>query len=331
MKLKIKSGISLIVLLITVLVMAILLTTVVLSIKDQHMTDSAYEAVIKEKIESYRIDIDDYVSKQELEQGFSYNKELLNADKNSITYDSNKIDGNIFSILNSMTAEDSEMFKIENGKLIYLPDFQTDTFSKEAFEISCRSGLVSYVPNGLVGYYEAINNVGGSQNKNAISWKDLSLNNNDAKISKKNIDAFTAETFKTDGESISAKFDIKLPEKSDFSIEIVYKNLDDSTKLLVLNDSIELESLGKKDKLYRTVYVYNANYDSIRVYNISNSLQKTVNNVGIKNSNLNSIEIPKDANKEYYSIRVYNKNILENDTENTRNLGIDLKRFENIN
>ncbi len=328
MKIKSKTGISLIVLLITILVIAILLTTVVLSMKDQHMTESAYEAVMREKIESYRIDIDDYVSKQELEQGLTYNKSLLNANTEGITYAGSTVEGNIFSILHSMTAEDSQIFQIENGKLVYLPDLASDNFSKEEFEISCRSGLISYVSNGLVGYYEATNNVGGAKKDDIISWKDLTINNNNAKISKGTKDAFENDAFKTDGSNISATFPIKLPNNSSFSIEVVYKNLDDSSKLFTLNNSYVLNSIGEKDKIYRTLFVYDNVSDTIKIYNLTNTLQDTMYSVGLKTSNLNSIEIPADSKKEYYSIRIYNKNILN---ESTRNQNIDIKRFEDIN
>ena len=325
-------GISLIVLLITILVMAILITTVVLSMKDQNLTESAFEATFREKIESYRIDIDDYVSKREFEEGISYNKDLLRANLDCIMYDNKIIEGNIFSILNSMTEEDSKLFVINNGKLVYSP-LSDDDFDEQEFNIACKAGLISYKSDNLIGYYEAGSNVGGAFSNTAIGWKDLTSNNNNATIIKNNTnDCWTGTTFKTDLANFSAVFPINFVNNS-FTIEVVYKDInEDSTELLQINTDSSAIKLDKipatksKDKIFKAIYVYDSTKNSITTYNISGASEQTQN---VTLNTVTSIEIPKTSNKEYYSIRIYN-GIISNVVRDS-NTNIDVLRFEKVN
>lgn len=325
-------GISLIVLLITILVMAILITTVVLSMKDQNLTESAFEATFREKIESYRIDIDDYVSKREFEEGISYNKDLLSANLDCIMYDNKIIEGNIFSILNSMTEEDSKLFVINNGKLVYSP-LSDDDFDEQEFNIACKTGLISYKSDNLIGYYEAGSNVGGAFSNTATGWKDLTSNNNNATIIKNNTnDCWTGTTFKTDLTNFSAVFPINFVNNS-FTIEVVYKDInEDNTELLQINTDSSAIKLDKipatksKDKIFKAIYVYDSTKNSITTYNISGASEQTQN---VTLNTVTSIEIPKTSNKEYYSIRIYN-GIISNVVRDS-NTNIDVLRFEKVN
>lgn len=324
-----KKGISLVSLLITIIVIMILLTTVIISLKDQHITDAALEVRLKEKIESYRTDIEDYVSKKEIEEGIYYNKLLLYADRNSIVYDSNTVDGNIFSILNSMTEEDSKIFKISEGSLVYAPE--TEDFDKDEFEIATKAGLISYIKSGLVGYYEGTNNAGTSHSSSAIKWKDLSLKNNDGIVSKKNNDCWGEEAFITDGESSSVSFPIKIASESDFTIEVVYKDSGSGDLLLTVNGSVELSKISASSstgKLYKVAFVYDSSADVIYKYGIDGSRLQNQSVSKALSSGVSFIEIPKKSNNEYYVIRIYDRNIVK---ELSTNTSIDSLRFEDIN
>lgn len=121
-----KRGISLIVLIITIVIMGILLSAVVLSMRDEDISTKANETKIKNDVASIKEELQNYISHMEHEfvvKGQSYSKSKLNADKDSATYNGNVIEGvnNIYDILPSMNRENYiGAFKIDAGKLVFV-------------------------------------------------------------------------------------------------------------------------------------------------------------------------------------------------------------------
>ena len=85
-----KNGISLIVLMITIIVMAILLTAIILNVKDENVSNRASEMRIKTDVEAFKEELENYISDQEIifvSEGKSYNKEKLYANETEVIYD----------------------------------------------------------------------------------------------------------------------------------------------------------------------------------------------------------------------------------------------------
>lgn len=121
-----KRGISLIVLIITMVIMGILLSAVVLSMRDEDISIKANETKIKNDVASIKEELQNYISHMEHEfvlKGQSYSKTKLDATEDSATYDGKVIEGvnDIYDILPSMYRENYiGAFKIVAGKLVFV-------------------------------------------------------------------------------------------------------------------------------------------------------------------------------------------------------------------
>lgn len=121
-----KEGISLIILVITIIVMGILLTSVIVSMEDEDISVKATETKIKNNVASINEELHNYIYHMEHEytlKGEVYSKSKLDANKDSATYNGNNIEGitNIYDILPSMNGGDYiGAFEIQNGNLVYV-------------------------------------------------------------------------------------------------------------------------------------------------------------------------------------------------------------------
>ena len=121
-----KKGISLIVLVITIIIMGILLSAVILNIKDDNISVKATETKIKNDVASIKEELQNYISHMEHEytiKGDVYSKSKLNANSSSAQYNGNSIYGvnNIYDILPSMNRGDYiGAFEIKNGILKFV-------------------------------------------------------------------------------------------------------------------------------------------------------------------------------------------------------------------
>ena len=121
---KTKKGISLIVLVIIIIVMSILLGAVILSIKNEDLSNNAHKVRVQTDVSAIKEELQNYISDRETEyarSGLSYLKEKLNADSTSATYDSKAIEGitNVESILPSIKKTSyKDAFKIVAGELV---------------------------------------------------------------------------------------------------------------------------------------------------------------------------------------------------------------------
>ncbi len=109
-----KKGISLIVLVITILVIIVLASTVIISLSESNPILSAHEATFKSDVTTMQIELDMYITKM-------YAQELGN-------FDPNTMDGLVSDFIPSVTKYDNE-FEVVNGKLVYKgEDNQTITY-----------------------------------------------------------------------------------------------------------------------------------------------------------------------------------------------------------
>lgn len=131
-----KNGISLIVLIITIIVMAILLTAIILNVKDENVSNRASEMRIKTDVEAFKEELENYISDQEIifvSEGKSYNKEKLYANETEVIYDDKAIEGiNIYDILPSVSKDNYKgSFKVEKGKLVFVNSGEYEFLDEE--------------------------------------------------------------------------------------------------------------------------------------------------------------------------------------------------------
>ncbi|MNP14626.1 hypothetical protein D3C76_1069590 [compost metagenome] len=122
-------GISLIVLVITIVVMTILATAVVLSLKDQNVINDSYELGFKNDITTFKEQLDLYIKDKKvssISEGERYSEQKLNADSISATYSGQNITNvsNILDIISQMKkskySNSGQKFKVQNGELVYV-------------------------------------------------------------------------------------------------------------------------------------------------------------------------------------------------------------------
>jgi len=113
---KINKGISLIVLVITIVVMLILAGVVVLSLSNNNPIGQSKEAQFKNNIDAYNSELSIAVSNQYIKNR-AFDKETFNLPLWNGISDG---EGTIKEFVPSITKEDGPKFKIEKGKLVYV-------------------------------------------------------------------------------------------------------------------------------------------------------------------------------------------------------------------
>ena len=134
MKLNIKNGISLVVLIITIVMIIILAGAVIVSIISNNPISEAKKVEFKSDLTSFANELNTYNSNQIMDGIKGYTPSKLNADVDSVTYDgiedTNKTINNIIPLLESKSKYDG-LFEVVEGKLVFLG---TDTTQCELAE-----------------------------------------------------------------------------------------------------------------------------------------------------------------------------------------------------
>lgn len=111
-----RKGISLIVLIITILVIIILSGAIILSLVQNNPIGQANEATFKADLDSYKSELAVSMSNEYL-KNYTFKAEELNA----TTWDGvSSVEGTVKYYIPSMKAEYAKDFEIENGKLVYV-------------------------------------------------------------------------------------------------------------------------------------------------------------------------------------------------------------------
>jgi hypothetical protein len=104
-----KKGISLIVLVITIVISLILLSVVIVNLSNDNMTDKSSEVVFKSNLKTYQDQLELYISNKNVE----YKLRGEQYDPN------NDVDFKIETVIPSIKAEDKNDYYVYNGKLVY--------------------------------------------------------------------------------------------------------------------------------------------------------------------------------------------------------------------
>jgi len=178
---KIKSGISLIVLVITIIVIIILAGAVILSLSANNPITKASEARFKASMAEYNSQLSLYIANQYTASAGSFDFNNLNASTLS----------EVQAILNGITTENAKNIRIVQGKLSYVGPIQNEIDWSKELNVSLE---IPYIKSGMTLWYDGIYNGGlGVHNDNASSskaiWKDLSGTGNDGTLLNSNYDS----------------------------------------------------------------------------------------------------------------------------------------------
>jgi hypothetical protein len=175
-----KKGISLIVLVITIIVIVILAGAVIINLANNGPVMQASQATFKANLAEYNNELSLYISNQYLLNDGKFNSDSLNA----------LTPAEVKDIIKGITAEDAQKIRVIDGKLAYIGADQNEIVWAEQMDVSLD---VPYVKNGLVLWYDGIYNGGlGIHNDNLSTdkgvWKDLSGNGRNGILGNVNYD-----------------------------------------------------------------------------------------------------------------------------------------------
>ncbi len=115
-----KNGISLIVLVITIIVIIILAGSVILSLAENNPIATANEATAKTNFKSYESSLSQYLTEQFTSNLGNYDVTKLKSVGNTIQYDGNILTGESVTTIASVKSDEANDYIIANGKLTYI-------------------------------------------------------------------------------------------------------------------------------------------------------------------------------------------------------------------
>lgn len=116
-----KRGISLIVLIITVVVMLIIAGAIILTLNKNNPTESARESKFKTDADALKSDLSLYISAQYTESKGAFLPDTLYATKTAMKQNWNTpADATIMNVIPSMTDRYINTFEIQKGALVYI-------------------------------------------------------------------------------------------------------------------------------------------------------------------------------------------------------------------
>ena len=113
-----KKGISLIVLIITIIVIIILATAIILNIANTNVIDNSHAAVFKSDVAAMQDELTMYIADEYTDALGKYDAKKLQATKDGIWYGSTQQEGNITDIITSRDEKYVGKLFIQDGKLV---------------------------------------------------------------------------------------------------------------------------------------------------------------------------------------------------------------------
>ena len=131
---KTKKGISLIVLIITIVVIVVLATAIIVNLAKTNVINNANEAQVKQDFKTLQEELNLYKADKYADTLGNFDANTLNADKYSVTYESDNgvTESDIYDILPSLkNSKYKNKVEIENGKLVLIgADSNTNKWAK---------------------------------------------------------------------------------------------------------------------------------------------------------------------------------------------------------
>lgn len=340
-----KKGVSFIVLVVTIIVSIILLSVVVLNIKDRNVISESSETKFKANIKTYQDELADYISELEFQNSGRYNNALY-ADSKVVKYESTVVPNiTIKDVVSSITDNDLKNFIVYNSEIIYT--------GSDVKEMMWASDLIKTKILNTDSYARKSNlilNLDGYTAPENDIWKDLSATkcnmgsfNNYIYDEANKCYNFLNGTGITDKSlSISQNYTIEIVlSTSDYKYMTIGMNKADNTSLL------QLKLRGENDYPYwnnGTSINWGQPYGNKQAINkntsfaISNNFEQNeggiyINNqknqLKIDNLSINSMFFLGTGSESFsgnvYAIRIYNEALT--DEELAANYELDKIRF----
>lgn len=222
------SGISLIVLVITIIVILILAGTVILSLSSNNLIGQATAAKFKSDAQEINSELQLWISSKYLDARGGFNPATVNVDNLNKKYEGQTIS----QILTTLKGDNVNKFQIAGGKLVYVGNSIEESNWMKDIGISQD---LPYTKDGLVLWYDGINNGGiGIHNDNTSdgksTWIDLSDNGNNMEIYGTDFtlsDGWNTNSLKLDGTSHTMSSNNPLKDQTltsqSYTIEVIFK------------------------------------------------------------------------------------------------------------
>ena len=241
-----------------------------------------------------------------------------------------KLDKDALKELGITNTEDEYIVNYSTGEVINTTREITD--SGKALYIYATEA--KYADNGLVLYYDGINNTGNGHSSNITSWKDLSGNGNDGEISG---GTWQDSSLKLDGsdDCIKTKDKVQMHKSKQLTIEIVDLNGElhnnENTGMLIessndwnYNDKgfgIDINEYVTNGLAF-TIMEKDENTVSKKGYNIKSTTKEIIGTEGV-----NTYTIILNTEKEYNNyISIYKNGKLLHVDDVDNNSGLNLKK-----
>ena len=130
-----KGGISLIVLVVTIVVITILSATIILSVTNTNIIQNSKKAAFQNDIANFKEELAQYKHNKTVDAG-DYDMYTLSADKDNLYEMGKKVSGNIQTVIPSINGEYLENIKIISGEIDYTSykDMKEYAWAREVFE-----------------------------------------------------------------------------------------------------------------------------------------------------------------------------------------------------
>lgn len=277
-----KKGISLIVLVITIALLLIIVATTVSTILNKRYFKKADYSSFLENFDNYKDELEDYIGNEEFLNNGRYNRESLFAEKDSVYYNSSKIDGKtIKDIIPTISDEYINDIRVYRGTLIY-------TGTVLSYRDAANVDMRYFDNNALVINYE----------------KDVeeSLDGSNISVPANLTSNFTFEiVFKEKSSSYTNSSD-NFVSSNGF---VIYETNSSHSVYFGINtsDGKDTGYMLNEGKLKKITYTYNASKKEGTFYVNAKKIDSKVYDAAF--NPINGITVK--GNRDYYAIRVYDK------------------------
>ena len=267
-KLTLKRGISLIVLIVTIIVIIILAAVVVLTITKNNPIESAKEAAFKEDIRTFQDELSLIISKEYTDNRGKREKKI------------NVKGSDVKNYIPDLTDKYAEKFEIVEDELKYIDGKFNEKEIKWLSDLNISKKENEYVKDGLILYYDGINNTRNGNNSETLVWEDLSGNNNDGKFINPNNTIKYKENgyeFTNNSDYIESINNLGLSSDPDVTFEFVYKwyGLSGTTSGIFYTGSLSTVS-GKSFSDYVEIGAFSASNQGIKVGSSSVNIKTNI-------------------------------------------------------
>jgi len=356
-------GISLIVLVITIIVIIILAGSVILSLYTNNPISQASAARFKSDAQEINSEFELWISSKYVSSGGTFDPSTVNIDNVSKTYGGQTIS----QILTTLKGDNLDKYQILNGKLTYVGKIKEESDLLKDIGINV---YLPYVKDGLVLWYDGIDNGGigvhnDNINSNKNTWVDLSGNGNTMAIASTDFtstDGWSNNCLILDGTAHTITSNNPLKNQTllnqSYTVEVIFQkkatgiyrsidginsgfNLTHSTTergLTYINGGSEdFYSYSKNISPLNTILSYSGTYikdatiNTVKMY--TNGTDVLINNNGAWPSNIARVPTGMLATLDYssnisnyiYSIRIYSRDLTP--AEITQNYDLDKVRY----